>query len=1010
MTSKRGKPILSFGTIAFWFLLCVFVCQVSARSVFDSWTIDNGLPQNSVYSILQTRDGYLWFTTLNGLVRYDGANFTVFDKSDYPGINSNRFTILYEDKEGVLWIGTEENGLTRYKNGVFTSYTTELDPLFNKIFAIQGESDGSLWLLTEGGLARWQDEVLTPYSSEGHLRLDTGTGSKVLLKNIQRNGGIAFADSAGLHVIRDGHLTTLTTADGLSSLKINSLYKDDRGDLWIGTEDAGLNRLHDGKFTVYTMKDGLPSNNMLITAVCQDHRGNLWFAKGSGLYRLKEGILTHYDSADGLSGHLVQNIFEDREGSLWIGTADGGINRFRDEVIKTYSEKDGLSANNIYPIYQDTAGSVWIGAWSNGLNKYEDGKFTHYTKSDGLSSNIVTAIQEDRDGNLWIGTYSGGVNRFKDGQFTTLKGLNGEEVSGILAIYQDRAGTIWFGTTGGLFKYENGVLRHFTTNDGLPHPQVIAIHEDLEGNLWLGTRDGLARLKDDTFTVYKEKDGLSSNHVRSFYEDQAGILWIGTYDGGLNRFKDGAFTRYTKREGLFDNGVFQILNDGRGNFWMSSNRGIYRANRQELEDFAAGKIQSITSIGYGRGDGMLNAECNGGSQPAGIKTRDGQLWFPTQEGIAVIDPAAIQSNPLPPPVLIEAFTIDNQRVISENDQVMLAPGQERLEINYTGLSFIKPEQVRFKYKLEGLDKDWVDAGTQRTAKYSYIPPGNYVFRVIAANSDGVWNTQGAAMRIVVEPPFWKTWWFALLTAAAFIVLLFMAFKFRFAQLKNAQTAQENFSRQLLDSQERERQRIAAELHDGLGQSLLIIKNRAFLALSQMEDRETAEEQLDEISSSVSHAIDEVREITYNLRPYQLERFGLTKTLQAILMQASRACAINFTSEIEAIDNLFSNQAETSIYRIVQEAVNNVIKHSQATEANLMIRTEGNKMILRIQDNGRGIAPVKIPDGAPGRGGFGLVGMSERVRMLGGSFSIESEPGQGTVINIKLTVSGDKREK
>jgi len=999
MIPKRKKSIALFHVVgAFALLLSALPISTFARPLFDSWTLDNGLPQNSVYSILQTRDGYLWFTTLNGLVRSDGANFTVFDKSNSPGIGSNRFTTLYEDTEGSLWIGTEGNGLTRLKNGGFATYVTNVNSAYNNIYSIQEES-GTLWLLTEGGLAHWQNGILSPYLPEGSDQPSIGSEPNDLLKDTLRNSGTAFADAAGLQVVRDGQLATLTTADGLSSLKINSLYKDGRGDLWAGTEDAGLNRLRDGKITVYTTKDGLPNDHISITAASEDRSGNLWFAifGSPGLYRLKQGKVTHYGSTDGLSGDKVRSIYEDREGNVWVGMADGGINRFKDEAITAYSKADGLLADNTYPILEDSTGAVWIGTWP-GLNKYEGGKFTNYTKSDGLPSEIITALYEDREGTLWVGTY-GRLSRFKDGQFTTFQVLGADEAGwGVLDIHQDRSGALWFGTTSGLFRHQNGELKHFTTIDGLPHPQVIVMHEDGTGGLWLGTRGGLAYMKDGKFTVYTENEGLSSNHVRSFYEDQEGILWIGTYDGGLNRFKDGRFVRYSVREGLFDNGVFQILDDGRGNFWMSSNHGVYRASRRELEDFAAGRIRSITSVGYGTGDGMLIAECNGGSQPAGTRTRDGRLWFPTQQGVVVINPEAIRMNPLPPPVLIHEIRIDNRKAQIGEAGLSVGPGDERFEIRYTALSFVKPGQVRFKYKLEGLDEDWIEAGGRRTANYSYVPPGDYVFHVIAANSDNVWNEEGAKIKVSVVPPFYRRSWFIALTALLIVVVIFAAYRRRISQLEKARAVQQAFSRQLIASQEQERKRIAAELHDSLGQRLVVIKNLALMLLHIDTGKETSRERIEGISNEASQALGEVQEISYNLRPYQLDRIGLTKAVEAIVDSAETASTIEFSADIDDIDDYFPPELKINFYRIVQECVGNLVKHSGATEAFVKIELSGENLLLEISDNGKGFTPGKTESKT---GGFGLIGLAERTELLGGNIEIISAPNQGTTIRIKL---------
>jgi signal transduction histidine kinase len=400
---------------------------------------------------------------------------------------------------------------------------------------------------------------------------------------------------------------------------------------------------------------------------------------------------------------------------------------------------------------------------------------------------------------------------------------------------------------------------------------------------------------------------------------------------------------------------------------------------------------------------MLNTECNGGRQSAGFIAQDGKLWFPTMGGVVVIDPEAAPANLLPPPVKIESVTLERGQV-DFSQGITVAPGQRDLEIAYTGLSFIRSEQVKFKYRLEGMDTDWVDAGTRRVAYFPYLSPGSYTFRVLAANSDSVWNTVGADLSIVVEPPFWRRWWFTALASLSVAGTVLLIFRKRVARLRQAHAAQEAFSRQLLDSQEQERQRIAAELHDSLGQSLLIIKNRSFLALDSFDDPETARAQVEEISDASAHAIEEVREIAYNLRPYKMERFGLTKTLQAMCQQAERTSGIRFSVELKNIDSLFPNEAELNLYRVVQESVNNILKHSRATEARLTIERDESEVRMKIEDNGQGFnATPQASANEPRRGGFGLIGMAERVRLLGGQYMLDSAPGQGTTIAVKLMI-------
>ena len=443
---------------------------------------------------------------------------------------------------------------------------------------------------------------------------------------------------------------------------------------------------------------------------------------------------------------------------------------------------------------------------------------------------------------------------------------------------------------------------------------------------------------------------------------------------------------------------------------MSSNHGIYRVSKKELDEFADGKRTSVTSVAYGKSDGMLNVECNGGRWPAGIKTRNGKLWFPTQDGVAVIDPDAVPVNPQPPPVMIESFLLDRAPVALDGE-VRIQPNQENFEIQYTALSYISSEDLRFKYKLEGLDREWVDAGTRRTAYYSHVRPGSYTFKVIAANRDGVWNMQGASIRLNVLPRFYQTWWFPTLIALSIFSLGFAAYRRRVNRLERAHKTQEEFSHKLLQSQENERQRIAAELHDSLGQSLLIIKNRVALAQRDIDEKETVEEQLGELSHSATSAIEECREIAYNLRPFQLDRFGLSKTLSGIFMRIGEVTDIHATTEIDTIDDLLTDEAQVNVYRIVQECANNIIKHSQATEAMLIVKRNGREITLLVQDNGRGFVKEpaaragisSVPLAAGGsqtkRSGFGLIGIAERVKMLHGNCEIESD--QGTSIRIRI---------
>ena len=402
---------------------------------------------------------------------------------------------------------------------------------------------------------------------------------------------------------------------------------------------------------------------------------------------------------------------------------------------------------------------------------------------------------------------------------------------------------------------------------------------------------------------------------------------------------------------------------------------------------------------------MLNVECNGGLWPAGTKTRDGKMWFPTQDGIAVVDPEAVTVNSQPPPVAIESGLLDRTPV-PVGGVLRIPPGNDSLEIQYTALSFSRPEQIRFQYKMEGLDDGWVDAGSRRTAYYSHLPPGTYAFHVIAANSDGVWNTEGQVLPIVVLAPFYQRWWFILLVVLAGSLLILRLFRYRDLQHQRAAALQQAFSQRLIASQESERKRIAGELHDSLGQRLVVINN---LALFLLRGRDTSSpasepsETVEEIRREATLAIEETRSISYNLRPFQLDRLGLRKALESLIRSVSRASGVRFYAEIADIDHLFPEDLRISFYRIVQEALQNIVKHAGASEGKVSVERSDRNVLLSISDNGVGFAP-EARSAEVGSGGFGLTGMTERAGLLGGTLTVKSEAGRGTTITVAIPLS------
>ena len=721
--------------------------------VHDIWQSEQGLPQSSINCILQTRDGYLWLGTEEGLARFDGVQFTIFDKSNTPEIRNNWIRVLYEDREGSLWVGTIGGGLSRLRDGKWDGFTTTEGLSNNIVNAILQDKTGNFWFATEGGLSRFHNGKWTAFTSKEGLSNDA-----VRSLCLARHGALWAGTRRGLNRLLEGNRIDRSISKELSNAEIRSVMEDRQGNIWIAT-GAGIRCFRDGQWSGYTTQDGLSSDS--VRNLYEDREGSLWIGTDEGLNRLRDGKLTSFSTKQGLSSDVVWSMYEDREGSLWIGTNGGGLNRFFDGKFTAYSTKEGLSNDIVRSILQDTQGALWFGTNGGGLNRLLNGSFTAFTRKDGLSNDRVWPLLQAADGSLWIGTNGGGLNHFEDGKFTTYTNKQGLANDEVRVLLQDSTGGLWIGTSVGVSHLVDGDFVSDPRVQSLASDDVRALLEDIHGDLWIGTiGGGLRRLTNSGITTYSTKNGLASDEVFSLFQDGNGKLWIGT-SGGLSLYDNGKFTSFTTRDGLFEGKILVILEDNLRNLWFSTNQGVFRVRKQELESFARGETKSVTSISYDTGDGMRSAECNGGTQPAGFKTKDGRLWFATLEGAVVIDPERIPINQLPPPVHIEAIFVDGAPAPNplQGAPLKITPGKGKFEFHYTALSFLVPRRVKFKYKLEGFDNDWVDAGTRRIAYYTNIAPGNYRFKVKACNNDGIWNEAGATAAFYLQPHFYQTYTF-----------------------------------------------------------------------------------------------------------------------------------------------------------------------------------------------------------------------------------------------------------
>jgi signal transduction histidine kinase/ligand-binding sensor domain-containing protein/DNA-binding response OmpR family regulator len=730
----------------------------------QSWSSADGLPQDNVTSIAQTSDGYLWLGTEEGLARFDGIRFKVFDKTNTPEFSSSFISALLVDHLGNLWIGTGGGGVLRMSEGKFVAFTTRTGLSNDSILSLGEDRDHAIWVGTEGGgVNRFKDGKFTVYNSRRGLADDA-----VFSIFAARDGSMWFGTGGGLSQLKDGSLRNFTVAQGLPNKNVRAVFEDEQGTVWVGTNGGGLIQFRDGQFKAFTARNGLAANSVL--SIHQDREGSLWIGTfGGGLNRWSHGKFTTYNRAEGLTSDNVLVVFQDREGSLWVGTV-GGLNQIKDGQATAYTSAEGLSNDVALPVYEDHQGSIWIGTAGGGLDRFRRGQFTAYTTQQGLSDNFVLSLSEDQEGSLWVGTRHG-LDRMKDGKFTVYTAQDGLPNDVVVCMWPDRDGNLWFGTRSGLGRFKDGKFTTYSTKDGLSNNYVTFIYQDHEGSLWVGTAGGgINRYKNGAFTAFTTKDGLSSDMVTAIQGDENGILWVGTSGGGLNRFSSSTFTSIKMKDGLYDDRIFQILGDRQHNLWMSSNRGIFRVSTQQLNDFADGKIRSVQSVAYGTSEGMKSRECNGGFQPAGWASRDGKVWFPTTKGLVVIDPSHTRAAGLAPQVRVETVVVDRQS-FAPGEAIRITHGEGNLEFQYTGISLSAAKRVNFKYKLEGFDNDWVEAGARRVAYYTNVPPGHYHFRVMAAGDDGQWNTVDAPCDLFLAPRFYQTLWFYLLCAGLGVGLL-----------------------------------------------------------------------------------------------------------------------------------------------------------------------------------------------------------------------------------------------
>ncbi len=915
----------------------------------QGWATENGLPQNTVQALAQTQDGFVWLGTEVGLVRFDGNGFAVFDQHSRPALPGNDVQCLLAARDGSLWVGTSD-GLARMREGVVTTFTTENGLPGNNVRGLTEDPGGVVAVSTSGGNA--------------HV-----TGGRV-------ETGEAGANEGLVAVLPDGQVAqaTKSAVELARAAKIEERWS-------VGKELPGTR----------------------VQALFADRQGVLWIGTNGGLVRFAAGKLERLPVTDPLASASVLAIMEDREGDLWVGTESSGLQILRDQRFRTLTTREGLASDNTTAVVEDGAGTLWVGTAGSGVTALRpgaNGSAKTWGVREGLLSDVVLSVAAAANGDLWIGT-ADGLSRIRHGaiiSFTSADGLPDDFIRSLLA---DTDGSLWIGTRRGLTHWKipgdltGDGIQTFTTANGLGSDLVGAMARDSAGNLWVATLAGIARLANGTITNFTTANGLSSNVITAILPRAGGELMVGTQDHGWNVWDGKRFTPVT-HDGLGGTTIRAIVDDGLNHLWFATGSGLARCD-------CSGTMGAMQGSGcahwieFGAADGLRSRETATNSHPSAWRGKDGRLWFATPKGLVEVDPAHFPVNTVTPPVAVERFAVDDEdQALGAKAALKIPAGHNHFQFEYAGLSFTAPQKVRYRYMLEGFDRDWTDAGARRNAYYTNIPPGTYTFRVQAANNDGVWNMEGAGLQFKLEPHFYQTVWFYLLLSLFMIALVLLAFRLRLLR------AEREF-RAVLG----ERNRIAREIHDTLAQGYvgISVQLEVLTELLRHNKVDAAAKHLDTTRGYVREGLADARQSIWALRSQDSAETTLPVQMRRIVEQAG-GHGLEAQFGIYGAYRPLPPGMEREIVRVAQEAIHNVKKHAAANKLSVQLAYRPGEIVLEVRDDGRGFATGN--GGAPADpqpGHYGLMGMRERAAAIGGSLEVVSAPDSGTAVRLSAPAPG-----
>lgn len=957
------------------------------------WNVEQGLPEDNVTSLAQTSDGYLWTGSWNGLGRFDGLRFQRNDPWSVSVMQENPQLKVLADGANRLWVRSARGHLVFRENGRFQSAPFKLEsPFIDGSMALNEAGDFFLCSSSDSRIQRWngkQLDIITEHDPQRSIR-------SIVVDHEQRIWG-TWQQSLNMFLVEGKSFKPVLPALDAPNSDTGMFYLRRGGNASLITP-GGIWDHQAGVWNLRRQLSRSPGN--IFLGVCEDGLGGVWFAtQTEGLcVSLPDGRTVRVRLPETGTILNIQAMMTDTEGNVWVGTEPAGLYRIRRAIFRSWLEADGLSDRRVTAVCGDVTNGVWFTCRRN----------IHRLLSDAATPRLIpgldvlpSSLTASRDGGIWAGDNRGGVYRLTDNEPPRLIGkLPGDRR--VYATHESGDGTLRAANSTGLFRWSENRFVAEDISAALQPGLIASISEDEQGRLYAIT-DGLLRRDENGWKRLSHPEDAGSSRLGAFCIEKDGTVWGTAQHPGLIRWKNDRWFAYEGKHNEVPSFAVGVALDDVGGLWLATDHGVGRYEVAALNRWADGG-EETRGIWFDREDGLGSIDCS--VLPNGVrKSSDGRLWFGTANGLSVVDPAEFRENggeDRPPPVHIEEVFIDDQPA-AITPKVTLRPGWRRVDFRFTALNLSAPEKCLFAYRLIGFDPDWVNVGTRRAAYYQKLPPGEYHFQVAAANKHQAWNYEGASLALIVEPAWWQTSLSRGAFAATSVGLLASAYAWRWRRLKREQSAREEFTRKLIASQEEERKRIAGELHDGLGQNLLILKNRLYLAQEQSVS-DLGKSQFADLNEAVTQAIAEVREISLNLRPHQLERLGLTKALQANVRKVSTASRLDIKADIGSVDGLFASADEINFYRIVQEGLNNVVKHADASSVSLSVHGHDGTVVVRLEDDGRGFDYVGLINDPTRPRGLGLSGLAERTRIMGGKFRCDTAPGAGTRLTIELPIN------